>query len=76
MLSQKWWQMPVTSSRRGQAKDDYMFKASLAYIMSSRIARAIRQDPILKNYDQKKIATLPKMWEIYTLIKGKGTNQN
>lgn len=39
---------------RGQAKDDYMFKASLAYIMSSRIARAIRQDPILKNYDQKK----------------------
>jgi hypothetical protein len=51
--SQAWWHTPLIPALRGIGRQISEFKASLVYKVSSRAARAIQRNPVLKKQTNK-----------------------
>jgi hypothetical protein len=49
-----WWHTPLIQHLGGRGRWISEFEASLVYKMSSRIARDIQKNPVLKNQKKKK----------------------
>jgi hypothetical protein len=48
-----WWRMPLIQHLRGRGRRISDFEASLVYKVSSRIARTIQRNPVLKNKNKQ-----------------------
>jgi hypothetical protein len=60
-----WWCTPLIPALGRQRQVISEFKASLVYKVSSRIARAIQRNPVLKNKNKKQTNQKTKYIYIY-----------
>jgi hypothetical protein len=55
IMARRWWHTPLISTpEAGRGRQISEFKASLVYKVSSRTARAIQRNPVLKQTKTKK----------------------